>query len=131
MAETSPAGRAPGRLSQWIGVLAAPAAFGVAALTNYVLAPSACQAGALQGGLLGTTVLAVLAFGVSVLMLGLGLWGAWLAYQSRAHMREANLAADSPERFFGAGGILVSVVFIALTLFVSFSSLAFQPCHPA
>lgn len=130
MAETTRPSAAPGRFAQAFGLLAAPVAYALVAFVTYAVAPTACQSGWLQTSLAGNTALAWLTFLVALAGLLLTILGAVVAYQNWVRSRAAGMPADERSRFVAVGGILVSVVFIGLTLFAGLSGLAFRPCDP-
>jgi hypothetical protein len=115
--------------SLWVAALAAPAAFVIVALFTFVVAPGACALG-LTTDVLGVSVLSVLTFLVAVGGLLVGLWGLRRSARNRDLARGAGAESDDASRFFATGGIMLSVLFIALTLIVGLSGLALAPCQP-
>jgi hypothetical protein len=115
---------------QWFGLLAAPIAYLLVAVFTYGVVPAACQFGLLQMSLFGVSALAILAFAVTLGGLLLALWGGYVAYHNRETAGKAGAPPDDTARFISVGGIMLSVLFILLTVIAGLSTLAFQPCHP-
>jgi hypothetical protein len=116
---------APSRGDTRLGLLAAPAAFAVVALFNYVVAPAACQLGPV-----GFNVFRILAFVVTAAGVLVAVWGGYLAYRNVQRARTVGAEASDSTRFLGVGGIMLSVLFIALTIITGLSGLAMRPCEP-
>jgi hypothetical protein len=115
-----PSGRSAG-----LGLLIGPAAFAIAALLNVVLAPPLCAAG------LGDSLLfRLMVFLISLGALLLSLWGVYRAYRITTQAKRAGADAEDAPRFLGVGGIMLSVLFVALTVIVGLSGLAFRTCQP-
>jgi hypothetical protein len=125
MTEQSEYTPAPNRRSVVGSLLLAPAAFAVVAGFNYAVAPALCA-----GGLEDSGLFAGLAFVVTAAGILAGVWGGYTAYRLRQLGGEAGLPSDDSGRFLSVGGILLSVLFVALAIFAGLSSLAFRPCHP-
>lgn len=123
MAEGTTPTSTPSGLAQWFGLLAGPAGYGLVALFSYFIAPSACNNAANVG------VLGVLGFGVSLAGLALCAAGGVVAFRNRRRAQQAGAASDTSPNYLGVGGILVSIIFFALTLFASLGNLAFRPCQ--
>jgi hypothetical protein len=114
---------ASSRLAQWFGLLAGPVGYGLVALFSYFIAPSACNNAA------STSLLGLIGFAVSLVGLALCAAGAVVAFRNRRHAQQAGAPSDTALNYLGVGGILVSSVFLMLTLFASFANLAFRPCQ--
>jgi hypothetical protein len=115
----------PSRRSAGLGLLIGPAAFAIAVLLNIVIAPPLCAAG------LGAS----LAFRIVVFLISLGalllaLWGVNRAYRLTTQAKRAGADAEDAPRFLGVGGIMLSVLFLALTVIVGLSGLALRTCQP-
>ena len=121
---TQPA-EAPSRASTGLGILAAPAAYAIVAVLNYFLAPAVCQAGLGNYGLLRT-----ITFIITLLGLLVAVWGGYLSYRNVQRAKAAGAGADDSRRFVGVGGIMLSVLFSALTIIAGLSGLAMRPCEP-
>ncbi len=121
----------PSRRSQAFSLLASPAAFVIVAAFNYFVAPAACQLGLLQAGSSGNTLLGLIGLVVTLAGLGVTVWAGYTAHRNWNQAQAAGAGSDTPARFMAAGGIMVSALFIALTIFVGLSGLALAPCHPA
>ena len=121
---TQPA-EAPSRGATGLGILAAPAAYAIVAVLNYFLAPAVCQAGLGNYGLLRT-----ITFIVTLLGLLVAVWGGYLSYRNVQRAKAAGAGADDSRRFVGVGGIMLSVLFSALTIIAGLSGLAMRPCEP-
>ena len=117
----------PSRGASALGLLAAPAAYAVVAALNYFVAPAACQLG-LSGT--GFTLLRLITFALTGLGLLVALWGGYRAYRNLQRARAAGAASDDSSRFLGVGGLMLSVLFIALIIIAGLSGLAMQPCRP-
>jgi hypothetical protein len=120
--ETEPTPRASA-----FSLLAAPAAYGVAAVLNYFVAPAACQLG-LSGS--GFSLLRVITFLLTGLALLVTAWAAYSSYRNIQRARAAGATADESSRFLGVGGFMLSVLFTGLTIIAGLSGLAMQPCRP-
>jgi hypothetical protein len=55
--------------------------------------------------------------------------GAGVAFRNRRRSQQAGASSDTAPNYLGVGGILISTVFLALTLFASLANLAFRPCQ--
>jgi hypothetical protein len=116
---------APSRGATGFGILAAPAAYAVVALVNYIVAPAVCQA-----GMSGSTVLKVVTFLVTAAGLLVALWAGYTAYRNVQGARAAGASSDDSRRFISVGGIMLSVLFSALIIIAGLSGLAMRPCEP-
>ena len=124
--ETPRATEATPRASAF-SLLAAPAAYGVAAVLNYFVAPAACQMG-LSGG--GYSLLRIVTFLLTGLALLVTVWGAYSSYRSIQRAKAAGATSDDSSRFLGVGGFMLAVLFTALTVIAGLSGLAMAPCRP-
>lgn len=123
--ENTPHETAPSRTASAASLLAAPAAYAVVAVVNYFLAPAACQLGVQAFGLLRIVAFLLTALGLLVVV--------WAGYRSYRHVQRASAAgatSDDSSRFLGVGGIMLSVLFAALTIIAGLSGLAGRPCEP-
>ncbi len=123
--ETTPTEEAPSRGATRLGLLAAPAAYAVVAVVNYFVAPVACQLGAM-----GFNVMRIIVFLVTLAGLLVAVWGGYLAYRNVRQAKAAGAPSDDSARFLGVGGIMLSVLFSALTIIAGLSGLAMRPCEP-
>lgn len=117
---------APSPRASAMGLLAAPAAYAVVAVVNYFLAPAACGLG--LGG--GYSVLKVVTFFITGLGLMVAVWAGYRSYRNVQRAREAGASSDDSSRFIGVGGIMLAVLFSALTVIAGLSGLALKPCQP-
>jgi hypothetical protein len=116
----------PSRGASAFGLLAAPAAYAVVAVVNYFLAPAACAMG--LGG--GFTVLKIVTFLITALGLLVAVWAGYRSYRYVQRSHAAGASSDDSSRFLGVGGIMLAVLFSALTIIAGLSGLALQPCRP-
>src|SRR5688572_19515828 len=123
--ETTQPEEAPSRGATGLGILAAPAAYAIVAVTNYFLAPAVCQM-----GLGGISLLRIVTFLITLLGLVVAVWGGYLSYRNVQRARAAGAGADDSRRFVGVGGIMLSVLFSALIIIAGLSGLAMRPCEP-
>jgi hypothetical protein len=121
-----PATAEPNPRGSALGLLAAPAAYAVVAVVNYLLAPAACGLG--LGG--GFSVLKVITFVITALGLLVAVWAGYRSYRNVQRAREAGATSDDSSRFVGVGGIMLAVLFSALTIIAGLSGLAMKPCQP-
>jgi hypothetical protein len=131
MSETAPTNSAdgesvPSRGASAFSLLAAPAAYAVVALVNYILAPAACALGLGSG----FPLLRIITFLITVLGLLVTVWAGYRSYRHVQSARAAGAKADDSSRFLGVGGIMLAVLFSALTIIAGLSGLALQPCQP-
>jgi hypothetical protein len=116
---------APSGRSAGLGLLIGPAAFAVAALLNLVIAPPLCAAGLADSGLFRLAV-----FAISLGALLVAVWGVYRAYRITTQAKRAGADSEDAPRFLGVGGIMLSVLFVALTVIVGLSGLALRTCQP-
>jgi hypothetical protein len=118
----------PSRTAQYYGLLAAPGGLGVMAATAYALAPAACRLGWLQFQVMGTSGLALLTFLIAVAAILVGVSGGIVAFRNRQQAIRAGAGAEERSNFLGVGGIMMSVLFVGLSMIVGLSLLSFRPC---
>jgi hypothetical protein len=106
-------------------LLVAPAAFVIVALYNYLVAPGLCGL-----GLEGQFLFRLFSFTFTAIGVAAGLWGLYASYRHRVDADAASSDPANTTKFLSVGGIMLSVLFIALTIIAGISSLAFAPCQP-
>jgi hypothetical protein len=116
---------APSRGSSVLNLMLSPAAFAVVAVFNYLVGPAACQL-----GVTGFNVIRILTFLVSLVGVLVIVWAGYQSYRNVQRARATGASSDNSARFLGVGGIMLSALFLALTVIVGLSGLSFRPCEP-
>lgn len=122
-----------GRL--WFGVLAAPAAWSVAGLADYVAVGSRCRldpvgpghpAGQVPGVAIALTVLALVIAGAALVVS----WSNWNRVREDAGRlpRTGEPSALGRARFLSFAGMLGSILFLLGIVLLGFPSLVLNPC---
>jgi hypothetical protein len=81
-------------------------------------------------GITGFNVIRILTFLVSLVGVLVIMWAGYQAYRNVQRARAAGAESAHGARFLGVGGIMLSALFLALTVIVALSGLAFRPCEP-
>jgi hypothetical protein len=123
-------GDRPSRTAQWYGLLAAPGAFGVMATLAFAIAPTACQLGLMQFQIAGTTGLALIMFVLALGAVVVGISGGVVAFRNRLRAQRGGARPHERSDFLAVGGIMLSVLFVGLSIVYGLSLLSFRPCNP-
>lgn len=110
------------------GLLAAPLAWAAQLVIGYGVGEADCSAAGMGWGLDSTTWELVLVIGTGVV----GLSGLVVAAGFEVELRRGETVDERGRlAFMAAGGVLVSIVFIALIVLGGVGSLYVEPCHQA